>query len=260
MNARFDTRIRPWTPAIRLGWMLLNTLQLVFTLLWSILCISLALLVYAVSGSQRGPLAMARRLWAPGLLLGAGARLRIEGADAIDWSAPYVVVANHQSMIDICALFSALPVPLRFLLKKELTRVPFLGWYTRAMGMVGIERGQRRSASQSIERAASLVREGATLATFPEGTRGRFGAIGPFKGGAFQIAIAAKAPILPVAILGAGRVLPPSGFRVRPGTITLRVGAPIPTTELEPSDRNALLSRAHTAIERLYGESYPPPA
>lgn len=261
MNARFDARSQPAAPLIRLGWVGLNAVQLIFTLVWSVACISLALLVYAATGSQRGPLAMARRLWAPGLLLGAGARLRVEGAEAIDWSKPYVIVANHQSMIDVCVLFRGLPVPLRFLLKQELTRVPFLGWYTRAMGMIGIERGVGRSAASSVEQAAALVRAGATLATFPEGTRGQTGTVGPFKGGAFHIAIAAQAPILPVAIIDAGRVLPPSGFKVRPGTITMRVGAPIATAGFAPADRIQLAGQARSAVRALmYAAAETPPA
>lgn len=231
-------------------WPLGNALQLAFTLAWSVACISLALLVRLLTGSQRLPLAMARRLWAPGLLLGAGVRLRVEGAEAIDWSRPMVLAASHQSVIDVCVLFRAVPVPLRFLLKDELTRVPFLGWYTRAMGMVGVRRGKGRAAAASVERAAALVRGGETLATFPEGTRGKPGQLGPFKGGAFQVALAAAVPVLPVAIVDSGRVLPPGGFRVRPGRITVRFGTPIAGDALD-EDRAGLATRTREAVQAL---------
>lgn len=243
---------RPLLPSLTwLIWAPVNLLQLLFTLAWSAACISLALLVWTVTRSRRLPLAMARRLWAPGLLLGAGARLRIEGNAAIDWTRPYVLVANHQSMIDVCALFRAAPVPLRFVLKQELTRLPFLGWYTRAMGMIGIERGRSRAAAASIERAAALVRDGATLATFPEGTRGRPGHIGSFKSGAFQIAIAAGVPVLPVALIGSGDILPPRGFAVRPGALIVRFGTPIATSDLKAGDRAALAAQAREQIAAL---------
>src|SRR3546814_9867630 len=92
------------------------------------------------------PLRMAVRGWAPGLLWGAGARRQVSGLEQVDWSRNHVFVANHQSTIDICALFRAVPVPLRFLLKQEMTKVPFVGWYARAMGMVFIDRSNRRAA------------------------------------------------------------------------------------------------------------------
>ena len=111
----------------RWSWAALNLLQFVFTLVWTMACVSVALVVYALSGRRRRvPLRMASWLWAPGLLRAAGGRFDVEGLERVDWSQPYVLVANHQSVIDICALFRAVPVPLRFLLKQEMTRVPFV--------------------------------------------------------------------------------------------------------------------------------------
>ncbi|MFR0656901.1 lysophospholipid acyltransferase family protein, partial [Pantoea sp. SIMBA_079] len=82
--------------------------------------------------------------WAP-LLLDAAGGLTVDGAEAIDWSRPYLVVANHQSILDICVVFRAVPVPLRFLLKDEMRRVPFVNWYAQATGMLFITRDDRRS-------------------------------------------------------------------------------------------------------------------
>jgi 1-acyl-sn-glycerol-3-phosphate acyltransferase len=177
--------------------------------------------------------------------------LRVEGRDRIDWSRNYVFVANHQSTIDICALFRAVPVPLHFLLKQEMTKVPFVGWYARAMGMVFIERGNRRAATAFLRQSAELVRSGASLCIFPEGTRSRSGAVGEFKSGAFQAAIDAGAAVVPVALEGSGAVLHPDGFfRVRPGMIRIRFGAPLPTrTETGATvDRQALAAKAQAVV------------
>jgi 1-acyl-sn-glycerol-3-phosphate acyltransferase len=236
------------------GWRAWNTLQLVYTVAWTAGCISLALLVLLLTGgNRRVPLRMAARLWAPGLLCGAGARLRVEGLEHVDFSRPHVFVANHQSIIDVCALFRALPVPIRFVIKQELAKVPFIGWYARAMGMVFIERERAREAATRLHRVVSLVRAGENLCAFPEGTRGRDGSVGPFKGGAFQVALQAGVPVVPIVIGGSGAVLPASGFRVRPGTITLRIGKPIPTAGLHAGDRHALAQRAHAAVVALHG-------
>jgi 1-acyl-sn-glycerol-3-phosphate acyltransferase len=235
----------------RLAWLLFNALQLLFTLLWTAGWICLALLVRVLTGGRHWPLRMASRCWAPGLLHGAGARLEVHGLERVDWSRPHVFVANHQSMIDICALFRALPVPVRFVLKQELAKVPFVGWYARAMGMVFIERASARSSARRLHAAVDVVRGGASVCAFPEGTRSRDGRVGPFKGGAFQLAIEAGVCVVPVAIEGSGRVLPASGFRVRPGIIVLRIGDPLPTQGLAPHDRNTLAQQARAAVVAL---------
>lgn len=235
---------------VALLWTGFNALQLAFTLLWTAAWISIALALHALTGRRRLPLRMAARCWAPGLLGGAGARLRVEGMERIDWSRQYVLVCNHQSMIDICALFRATPVPLHFLLKQEMRRVPFVGRYAQAMGMIFIDRG-RRSASAFLRQARVLMDQGATLCVFPEGGRGD-GPLAPFKGGAFQVAIDAGVTVLPVAVCGAGAVLSRHGvFRVRPGTITVRFGDPLATAG---ADRDALVAQAHASVQAMLGQ------
>lgn len=246
-------RLEPHSSAAaRAAWAVLNVLQLIYTIGWTAACICAALLVRLAGGDRTNlPLRMASRLWAPGLLHGAMARLRVEGLERVDWSRPHVFVANHQSIIDVCALFRALPVPLRFVLKQELASVPFIGWYARAMSMVFIERGRAHSAARSLQAAAQLLEHGANLCAFPEGTRSRGGELRPFKGGVFQAAIIAQVPVVPVMIEGSGAVLPPSGFRVRPGTIRVRIGEPISTLGLQAHDRQQLAQRAHDAVAQF---------
>lgn len=233
-------------------WPVCNGAQLLFTLLWTALLISVALIVLGLCGGRRHwPLRMASRVWAPGLLVGAGARLDCEGFDQVDFSKPCIIVANHQSIIDICALFRAIPVPLRFVLKQELARIPFVGLYARAMGMVFIERQAARAATRRLHAAAELFACGHSLCAFPEGTRSRDGRIGPFKGGVFKLAIESGIPILPIAIEGSAAVLPSAGFRVRPGRIRLRAGQLIRTDGLSGSDRLALAEASREAILAL---------
>lgn len=237
-----------WTA--RIGWAGLNALQALFTVLVTLAGFPIALLLGLLFG-PRLPLRMAAWYWAPLLFFGAGARLRVEGAERVDWTRPQVLVANHASMIDIPALFRAVPVPLRFVLKREMERVPVVGWYARLMGMVFIDRGNARDAKRRLDDAAEKLRDAATFAAFPEGTRSKDGTLGPFKGGALQLAIEAGVPVVPVAIEGAGSVLPPSGFSVRPGQVVVRFGDPIETRGMAPQDRNALAQRARDAVRAL---------
>lgn len=248
MNATSLPSRTQW-PA-RFGWAGLNALQAVFTMLVTVAGFAPALLLGLVFG-PRLPLRMAAWYWSPLLFLGAGVRLRVEGADRVDWSRPQVLVANHASMMDIPALFRAVPVPLRFVLKREIANIPFVGWYARSMGMVFIDRGNARDAKRRLGAAARMLRGAATFAAFPEGTRSKDGAVGTFKGGALQLALEAGVPVVPVAIAGAGRVLPPSGFAVRPGEIVIRFGDPIEATGTTAQDRNALAQRARDAVVAL---------
>ncbi|AXK73060.1 1-acyl-sn-glycerol-3-phosphate acyltransferase [Lysobacter sp. TY2-98] len=247
------TLVEPWP--LRAAWLVANAVQLTFTLLWTAGCISLALLVRAITRSARVPLRMASWLWAPGLLGGAGARVDVRGVENVDWSKPCVLVATHESIIDICALFRAVPVPLRFMLKQEMTRVPFVGWYAKAMGMCFIERdGSRASMVKSLRAAAEIVKAGHVLCIFPEGTRNTGGRVGEFKAGAFQVALSTGVPVIPVAMTGAGAVLPPYSFRVRPGTIRLRIGTPIHAEGTGGEAREQLATRARDAVMALMAQ------
>lgn len=245
--------VKPLPLPLRAAWAAFNALQLAFTLVWTAGCIGLALLVRTVAGDARVPLRMAARLWAPGLLGGAGAKVEVDGLDRLDWSRPYVMVATHQSVIDICALFRATPVPLRFMLKQEMTRVPFVGRYAKATGMCFIEReGSRAAMVKSLRDAAAIVQAGQLLCIFPEGTRSREGAVGAFKAGAFQVAVSTRTPVLPVAMSGSGAVLPAGGFRVRPGTIRVRFGEPIEIPAGSPAEiRDMLAIRARQTVVDL---------
>ncbi len=232
-------------------WWPINALQLIFTLSWTAIGIMLALLIWLAGGSERLPLRMAAWPWSPGLLRGAGARLEVAGLENLDFSKPQLLVANHQSMIDICALFAAVPVPLRFMLKASLGRVPFLGWYTRAMGMILLPRGRPHAARDELARAAELLRAGHCLAAFPEGTRSRDGSVGQFKSGVFRAAIAAGVPVVPVALDGSGQIMPPGSFRIRPGRIRLAFGKPISCEGMDIKRRHELAQRAFEAVRRL---------
>lgn len=239
----------------------LNALQLAFTLVWTAGWITLALLVHMVTRSTRWPLRMASRCWAAGLMAGASTEFVVEGLDRVDWSRNHVFVANHESMLDICALFRAIPVPLHFLLKDEMTRVPLVSAYARAMGMVFIDRSDRRAAMAFLRQSAALVRGGANLCIFPEGTRSRDGVVAPFKGGAFLAAIDGGADVVPVALSGTGAALPVEGFfRVRPGPIRVRFGTPLPVHDADgPVDRQTLAARSHAAVLTLLAGDHAPP-
>ncbi len=237
---------------MRLAWAVFNLLQLAFTLTFTAGGIVYALAVLAITRDADRLLRMGGWMWSPVLLRGAGAKLIVEGRERVDWSRNYLFVSNHQSVIDICVLFMALPVPLRFLLKDEMLKVPFVNWYARATGMLFLDRDSRRAGAMVRRQAAALLREGKQLCLFPEGTRSRTGALLPFKAGLLQAAIDAGVQVVPVAVDGCGKVLPVDGlFRVRPGIIRVRIGDPIAVTVPDAPDRQQLTEQAHKVVAAM---------
>jgi 1-acyl-sn-glycerol-3-phosphate acyltransferase len=232
-------------------WFVMNIWHAAFLAVWSVLCMTVATTA-GLLGFTRFAFSMAPRAWCPGLFWACGVRLDVRGLERVDWSKPHVVVVNHQSMIDIPALQLGLPTPLRFLTKKELMSVPFLGHFMRSVGMIAIDRTQTAEGIQALKKQAQrMSTDIASVLAFAEGTRSRTGEIKPFRKGAFMLAIEAGVPVVPVSIEGARRVLPPDGFKVRPGVIRIDVGDPIATAGLTSADRETLMKRAHDAVVAL---------
>jgi 1-acyl-sn-glycerol-3-phosphate acyltransferase len=243
----------------RLLWFPVNVLQAVLAALWTAGWITVALAVCAVLRRQGPGLALARRVWAPGILLFGPARLRVEGRERLDPSRSYFFVANHQSWVDIAALFAALPVPVLFLAKRELARMPFLGRFIENMGMVFVDRTDRKESARTVSQAAERLREGWSILSFPEGTRSPDGRVQRFKTATFAAALEAGVAVVPVALEGPARILPRDGFHVRPGVIHLKIGEPIPMDGLTRDDRAEVARRAQEEVEGLLASLRRPP-
>jgi 1-acyl-sn-glycerol-3-phosphate acyltransferase len=146
------------------------------------------------------------------------------------------------------------PVPLpffRFLAKKSLFRVPFIGGHLRRAGHIAIPREDARGSLKAMSESARMVKErGVSALVFPEGGRSQ-GQLKEFKDGAAYIALKAQAPLVPVAILGTREVLPMGSLLVRPGKVRLRIGEPIHTAGLTLQDRARVTAELRARIVRL---------
>lgn len=238
----------------RIGYAALSVAQAVGLVVGSVFWITLAFLCTVLTFNRNVPLAMARRCWAPTMLWISRARFEVEPLPDVDWSKPHIFVMNHQSMLDIPCAFAAIPANIRFVAKHTLKYVPFLGWYMWMTGMVFVNRSNRAQAVQSLREAGERIRAGANILAYPEGTRTPDGKLLPFKKGPFVLALEAKVPIIPVAIEGSHSVLPTGGFRVRPGRVRLKLGAPIETAHRSEHDREALIADVRQALIRLNRE------
>ena len=193
------------------------------------------------------------RIWARLVLASALVRLRRERVDRVPRDGPVVFMANHESWLDIPVLLAAIPVQVRFVAKRWLFSVPFFGWGMTAMGFVAVDRPYRHTAARSFEEAATRIRAGRSLLIHPEGTRTTTDGLLAFQRGGFLIAVRSGVPIVPVGIEGARGCLPRHGVLLRPGSITVRFGDPIPTAGLRVAATCELMDSVRTAIERLRG-------
>jgi 1-acyl-sn-glycerol-3-phosphate acyltransferase len=138
-----------------------------------------------------------------------------------------VVISNHQSILDILFINSLL-YKYKWISKIENVKVPFLGWYLKMADYITVDRGNEESKVEMLEKSFSCLKRGTSIMLFPEGTRSADCEIGFFKRGAFQLAIQAGVPILPIVIDGTGGILPKHGLIFGSGHhIKIRVFEPV---------------------------------
>lgn len=140
--------------------------------------------------------------------------LRVTGREHADWSQAHVMVSNHESAIDILALYSLFR-HFKWVSKIEMFRIPFIGWNMTLNRYLAIRRGDRGSVLKLLENCKETLDQGSSVLFFPEGTRSTDGRLRRFKPGAFEVALKARAPILPLVIRGTGDALPKRGFILR---------------------------------------------
>ncbi len=189
------------------------------------------------------------RMWGRTIYWGSLSRIRARGFERLEWNQPAILMANHESYMDVPALIAACPVPLRFVARKEVFAVPIMGSAMKVTGQISVDRSNRERAIESLKAAASSIADGRTVLLFPEGTRSADGLLGPFKKGGFMLALQAGVPIVPVGVAGTRDIVPRGGWSFRPGTVQLVVGDPIPTEGLTVEDRDTLMAQVRGAIE-----------
>lgn len=201
-----------------------------------------------------GDHAVVRRMtpgWARGLARAWGVEVEAFGTEHVEPGRTYVLMANHQSHVDIVALFEALPILPGFLAKKELRRIPLFGRAMEVGGHVFIDRTKRTEAIAAIAEAAEQVRRGSSIVIFPEGRRADSPGVEPFKKGGFHLAKQARVPIVPIGIRGSAAVLPKHGWRLRPGRVEVHIGEALPADEVVATPLPELIERVRARICEL---------
>lgn len=215
-------------------------------------CVSMLVSLFDNVGRRQAAIA---RAWSRVLLAVSGVKVRVEGGEKISPQGSYVFASNHASYMDTPVVLANIPVQFRFMAKKGLFSIPFLGWHLGRAGHIPVFRDNPRAAVKTLGLAAEAIQKhGISLIVFPEGGRTRTGDLRDFKDGAAYIAIRAGVPIVPMALKGSRAVLPFGSGTPRSGVIEMRVGDPIPTAGLKLHDRVRLTQEVRDRIVGLLQE------
>ena len=187
-----------------------------------------------------------------------GVTFSLTGAEKVVPGESYIITPNHQSFADILALFVCLPTPFRWVIKKELLKIPLFGRALGATGAICLDRSDKDRSVQTLQESTDKFRGGWSVLIYPEGTRTPDGLLHPFKKGAFMMAVQTGISILPVTCNGAFKILPKKKFLFRPGHVTLTIGDPMVTKGLTVNDVPQLMERTWQAINQHLNPGYDP--
>jgi 1-acyl-sn-glycerol-3-phosphate acyltransferase len=225
--------------------------QLVLILGWTAFSGMFALLLRIFLPANKVIFFVSHYMWSPIICFFSGVKLEVQGLENIDHEKAHIYVANHESQMDITVVVRAVTLPLFFVAKKELAKVPVLGWYISAMDMIFIDRKDREKAMESMRKATERIKAGLNVITFPEGTRTKTGELMVFKKGSFIIAKEGGVGVIPIAIKGTRAVLPSGGYLLKPGKVVVKIGRAIHPIEFENLNAEELAGLAQKRIAEM---------
>ena len=196
-------------------------------------------------------------LWARWLCKLNGIQVEITGLENILKDRAQIFVANHQGFFDIFALSGYLPVQIRWVAKASLFRIPFVGWSMKAAGYISVDRSNTKKAYQSFVATVEKIKQGYSVVIFPEGTRSQDGTIGPFKKGGHLLAVRAKAPMVPLTLIGTGNIIKKKSLIIKPGPVRIIISPPVFTDTSTSRNKNGerILEGIRQTICNTYDEN-----
>ena len=179
---------------------------------------------------------------------------KVEGIENLDPNGTYVMVLNHNSMVDILSIYN-LPLVFKWVSKKEVYRIPIVGRLLLAHGDIVINRASTKEAMQLVHtRGKEWLAKGASVAIFPEGTRSKDGEIHNFKAGAFILAKDAEVPILPIVLEGTDRVVRKGFFMNWSNRITIKILPPVSKQDVVERPIKEVMAEVHDSMVEALAE------
>jgi 1-acyl-sn-glycerol-3-phosphate acyltransferase len=179
-----------------------------------------------------------------------GIRLDISGRETVDRKKSSAFMANHLSFLDGPLLFLVIPQSVRVILKKEIFRIPIIGWAMRFVGFVPVDRKGVKSGRLSIERATRLIKKKHySYLIFPEGTRSLDGQMQPFRRGAFFLAVNSQVPIVPITLEGSFELMPKGSSSAKKGTVRVVFHEAVPVQGCGEEDIPQLIEKVRSLIQ-----------
>ena len=178
-------------------------------------------------------------------------RYETYGRENFEKRKAYIFICNHTSFLDIPGVCLALRREFKPLAKKELLKIPIFGWIAKSAAVI-VDRSSPQSRKRSIDKLKQVLKQGIAILIFPEGTQNRSTEIlQPFHDGAFRIAIDAQQPIIPMVVIGAGKLMPPGKADIYAGRIKMVIGREIATVGLTSADIPMLKQQTFDAMATL---------
>jgi 1-acyl-sn-glycerol-3-phosphate acyltransferase len=177
----------------------------------------------------------------------AGVRVQVKGVERIP-AGTCIFAANHTSSIDAPAVVDAIPRRIAILLKRSLFDWPIVGQAFTQAHFIPVDRRNRDSAIESVEKATEALRQGQSFLVYPEGTRSPDGRLQQFKKGTAVMAIKSGVPVVPVACSNAHRIMEKGKLSIHPGTILVEFLDPVDSTTYPLDERESLVQEIHDRL------------
>lgn len=182
-------------------------------------------------------------------------RYDLSGRENFKKGKSFIYVSNHTSFLDIPGLWMMIPGDFRPIAKKELLNIPVFGFIVKSASVI-VDRSSHESRKKSVEYAKMILAKGISMLIFAEGTQNRTKEIlQPFKDGAFRVAIDTQTPILPIVILGAGKLMPPGTLKLSPGKIKVIALEEIPVAGMTMAEAQILKQKTAEVMSRAIVEN-----
>ncbi len=229
----------------------IDIIKAAWIILWATICTLVLFIPMMTTArlSRTGNLAFSiSRIWAWTMLKVTFVRCSIAGKENIKKGTSYIIISNHQSHFDILAIVTTLGIQFRWIIKKEILKVPLFGHALYASRNIFIDRSNSEKARESINRGVDRISPGTSIIFFAEGTRSPDGNLRAFKKGGFVIAVERGYPILPVTVNGSRKILPKGKIAFIPGRIEVAVGEPITTAGYSVASMDQLIEKTRGSI------------